>query len=64
PMEAARKEIARCAGSQFDPRVVDKFLEIPVQELQTVIERVESPTETDTRDLLSSTGTTTTSKLQ
>jgi len=52
------------AGSQFDPRVVDKFLEIPVQELQTVIERVESPTETDTRDLLSSTGTTTTSKLQ
>ncbi len=60
PMEAARKEIARCAGSQFDPRVVDKFLEIPVQELQSVMERVDSLTETDTRDLLSSTGTTTT----
>ena len=28
-VEVAREEIARCAGTQFDPRVVDAFLAIP-----------------------------------
>ena len=29
PFSAARNEIARCAGTQFDPRVVDAFLSMP-----------------------------------
>ncbi|RRA47423.1 HD domain-containing phosphohydrolase [Acidipila sp. EB88] len=29
PFSSARNEIARCAGSQFDPRVVDAFLSMP-----------------------------------
>ncbi len=28
-IEAARAEIARCAGTQFDPLVVERFLELP-----------------------------------
>jgi len=28
-MEAARAEIKRCAGTQFDPEVVEAFLEMP-----------------------------------
>jgi putative nucleotidyltransferase with HDIG domain len=28
-VEAAQKEILRCRGTQFDPQVVDKFLEMP-----------------------------------
>ena len=29
PFSAARNEIARCTGTQFDPRVVDAFLSMP-----------------------------------
>jgi putative nucleotidyltransferase with HDIG domain len=29
PLSAAKEEIARCSGSQFDPRVVEAFLSIP-----------------------------------
>ncbi len=29
PFSAARNEIARCTGTQFDPRVVDAFLSLP-----------------------------------
>lgn len=29
PFSAARNEIARCAGTQFDPRVVDAFISMP-----------------------------------
>ncbi len=31
PFSSARNEIARCAGTQFDPRVVDAFLSVPVR---------------------------------
>jgi putative nucleotidyltransferase with HDIG domain len=30
-VEAAQKEILRCRGTQFDPQVVDKFLEMPAK---------------------------------
>jgi putative nucleotidyltransferase with HDIG domain len=46
-MEAARKEIERCAGTQFDPEVVDVFLKMPdsiwqdlQRDIETQIERV------------------------
>lgn len=29
PFSAARNEIARCAGTQFDPKVVDSFISMP-----------------------------------
>jgi len=29
PMSHARKEIRRCAGTQFDPKIVEEFLSIP-----------------------------------
>lgn len=35
-IEAAREEIRRCAGSQFDPAVVTAFLSIPVARLAAV----------------------------
>ena len=31
PLEDARSEIRRCAGTQFDPAVVDTFLGIPLE---------------------------------
>ena len=37
--EEARAEIIRCRGTQFDPRVVDVFLAIPLTELRTCRER-------------------------
>jgi putative nucleotidyltransferase with HDIG domain len=46
-MEAARKEIERCAGTQFDPEVVEVFLKMPdtiwqdlQRDIETQIERV------------------------
>jgi putative nucleotidyltransferase with HDIG domain len=35
-MEEASREIARCAGTQFDPGVVERFLEIPQGEWQNI----------------------------
>ncbi len=43
PVTHAREEITRCAGSQFDPRVVEVFLSIPDQHWMTLRENVESP---------------------
>jgi putative nucleotidyltransferase with HDIG domain len=34
--EAGRNEIRRCAGRQFDPRIVEAFLQIPMQEWQEI----------------------------
>ena len=39
PLEAARDEIARCAGTHFDPAVVSTFLTIPVEALQELRRR-------------------------
>ena len=36
--EDARKEIARCAGRQFDPEIVDVFLRIPVERWKSLRE--------------------------
>jgi len=35
-MEAARKEIKKAAGTQFDPRVVEAFLSIPVERWRSI----------------------------
>ncbi len=37
-VEAARGEISRCSGTQFDPQVVETFLTIPLEELMGMIE--------------------------
>ena len=34
--EAARQEIRRCAGTHFDPAVVQTFLKIPLELLETI----------------------------
>ena len=34
--EAARQEIQRCAGTHFDPAVVETFLKIPLELLETI----------------------------
>jgi len=34
--QRAREELRRCAGEQFDPRVVDAFLRIPQEELEDI----------------------------
>ena len=43
PMSHAREEIKRCAGTQFDPRVVEVFLSIPEQHWVTLRENLGSP---------------------
>ena len=39
----AREEIRRCAGTQFDPRVVDAFLAVPVEDWLTLRSPGEEP---------------------
>jgi putative nucleotidyltransferase with HDIG domain len=34
--EAARQEIVRCAGTQFDPRIVEAFLAVPGEEWERI----------------------------
>ena len=34
--EAARQEIQRCAGTHFDPAVVETFLKIPLELIETI----------------------------
>ncbi|MDH3591301.1 MAG: response regulator [Planctomycetota bacterium] len=41
PIQHAREEIARCAGTQFDPRVVTEFLKFTDEELIEVRARIE-----------------------
>jgi response regulator RpfG family c-di-GMP phosphodiesterase len=36
PFEDARQEIVRCAGTQFDPGVVDAFLAVPAEEWERI----------------------------
>jgi len=38
-MDQAREEIRRCAGTQFDPAVVEAFLSVPTEEWERVIYR-------------------------
>jgi len=46
-IQHARDEIARCSGTQFDPRVVDAFLRIPHEELIESRGRVEEQSRAD-----------------
>jgi putative nucleotidyltransferase with HDIG domain len=43
PMSHAREEIRRCAGTQFDPRIVEVFNTIPEQHWLEVRETLASP---------------------
>src|SRR6516164_1560574 len=43
PLSHAREEIKRCAGSQFDPKVVKVFLSIPEQHWIEVREKLDAP---------------------
>ena len=43
PMSHAREEIRRCAGTQFDPKVVDVFLSIPDQHWIELRQNLGSP---------------------
>jgi len=43
PIAHAREEIRRCAGTQFDPKVVDVFLSIPEQHWMDLRENLGSP---------------------
>jgi response regulator RpfG family c-di-GMP phosphodiesterase len=38
-IEKAIAEIKRCSGTQFDPQVVETFLKIPENEIQTIIDQ-------------------------
>lgn len=42
PFDAVVKELVRCSGTQFDPRVVDAFLSIPLEKWQQLRETVQS----------------------
>jgi putative nucleotidyltransferase with HDIG domain len=43
PMSHAREEIRRCAGTQFDPKIVEVFLSIPESHLIDLRENLGSP---------------------
>ena len=43
PMSHAREEIRRCAGTQFDPKLVDVFLSIPENHWIELRENLGSP---------------------
>jgi response regulator RpfG family c-di-GMP phosphodiesterase len=36
PFDDARQEIVRCAGTQFDPAIVDAFLSVPAEEWERI----------------------------
>ena len=42
-MSHAREEIRRCAGTQFDPKIVDVFLSIPESHWIELRENLDSP---------------------
>jgi HD-GYP domain-containing protein (c-di-GMP phosphodiesterase class II) len=37
-VENARAEVARCRGTQFDPEIVDAFVRVPVDRLDTIVD--------------------------
>jgi HD-GYP domain-containing protein (c-di-GMP phosphodiesterase class II) len=41
--ETARAEIVRCSGAQFDPAIVNVYLQIPDEHWMTMRERTEQP---------------------
>jgi len=41
PLAAARSEIVRCAGKQFDPMVIEAFQRIPDAELELIRQEIE-----------------------
>ena len=43
PMAHAREEIRRCAGTQFDPKVVEVFMSIPDQHWIELRQNLGSP---------------------
>jgi HD-GYP domain-containing protein (c-di-GMP phosphodiesterase class II) len=43
PMSHAREEIRRCAGTQFDPKIVEVFLSIPEDHWIVLRENLGSP---------------------
>jgi HD-GYP domain-containing protein (c-di-GMP phosphodiesterase class II) len=43
PMSHARNEIRRCAGTQFDPKIVEVFLSIPEKHWIELRENLGSP---------------------
>ena len=43
PMSQAREEIRRCAGTQFDPKIVEVFLSIPENHWIELRENLGSP---------------------
>ena len=52
PVEAARAELRRCSGQQFDPRVVEAFLAVlDDQHLPSPEQDTEAPTEAETANL-------------
>ena len=48
PIQVARDEIRRCAGSQFDPKLVEEFLKISDEELMDTRARAEQTSHTVT----------------
>jgi putative nucleotidyltransferase with HDIG domain len=43
PVSAAQEEIRRCAGTQFDPNVVEVFLSIPARQWTELRDRIGAP---------------------
>jgi putative nucleotidyltransferase with HDIG domain len=43
PLSAAREEIQRCSGSQFDPRVVQVFLAVPDSVWEQLHKKAQDP---------------------
>jgi putative nucleotidyltransferase with HDIG domain len=51
PMSYAREEIRRCAGTQFDPKIVEVFLSIPESHFVELRENLGSPFLTGLRNM-------------
>jgi HD-GYP domain-containing protein (c-di-GMP phosphodiesterase class II) len=41
PFTVASNEISRCAGTQFDPRIVDAFLSVPIKVWEELRDSIE-----------------------
>lgn len=51
-LEEAYSEIQRCAGTQFDPKVVEVFLNIPTRVWANIMQHMQTATRSDTREEL------------